>query len=118
MTGENLCVYCGKRVRHPRKKYCDDECMNRYKLEGPARERWVYKRNPSPACSELEELLDSGVWLMFPASQDDDQCIGDFMRVWKKPPKHVIWIPKFPMWKFAGPVWSEDVLARRWQGKR
>lgn len=60
-------------------------------------------------------ILDEGAWLMFPASQEDERCIGDFMRVFQRAPDHVVFNPQTPMWKFAGPVWKSEELARRWQ---
>jgi hypothetical protein len=90
--------------------------MKKFKTEGPARERWKYEKNDNPTVEALEELLNKGAWLQFPASHDDEQCIGDFLRVFKRPPEHCLWLPTRPMWKFAGPVWSDEQLARRWKG--
>jgi hypothetical protein len=61
-------------------------------------------------------MLNRGAWLMFPRSQEDEQCIGDFMRVFQKAPEHVLWSPSTPLWKFAGPVWEDDELEYRWKG--
>ena len=60
-------------------------------------------------------ILMEHAWLLFPVAQDDDQCIGDFMRVFERPPDHVIFDPKTPLWKFAGPVWTNEELTYRWR---
>jgi hypothetical protein len=53
--------------------------------------------------------------MVYQKSQTDEQCIGDFLRVWKRPPDHVIYDPDTPFWKFAGPVWDDEEMKRRWQ---
>ena len=65
---------------------------------------------------ELQHKVDSGTWMLFPVAQEDEQCIGDFMRVFKRAPKDVIFDPRTPLWKFAGPVWTSEELAYRWKG--
>jgi hypothetical protein len=111
-----LCVYCGKQLKPPKKKYCNKDCMGRFLREGPAVERWKYEENPEPNLEELEELTKKGAWLLFPATQEDQQCIGDFLRTFHHPPEHVSWLPTSPLWKYTGPVWEEEELAHRWRG--
>ena len=53
---QKLCVYCGKKLRPPKRKYCNRVCMSRFLREGPAVERWKYEENPEPNLEELEEL--------------------------------------------------------------
>ena len=108
------CDYCGKHLPPKKRRYCDATCSNRFKKEGPAREQYVYKEVEKDAVDV--SILKEGAWLLFPVAQEDEQCIGDFMRVFQRAPKHVIFDPKTPMWKFAGPVWTEEEQARRWRG--
>jgi hypothetical protein len=119
MTNEkhfNLCKYCGRKIKDMRRKYCDSECNAKYMLEGPAKERYKYELIAAPVLAELEEMTAKGTWLLFPASFEDEQCIGDFIRAFKRPPDHVIWMPSTPIWKYTGPVWDKEQNARRWQG--
>jgi hypothetical protein len=105
------CKYCNKKLEDRRRTYCNDECNERFKNEGPAQEQFQYR-----AVEATPEILDEGAWMMYPVKQEDEQCIGDFLRVWHRPPEHVVFTPAMPMWKFAGPVWTEEELARRWKG--
>ena len=75
-----------------------------------------HEKDLTPTVESLDELLNKDAWLMFPASQEDEQCIGDFVRAFHRPPLHVVWSPTTPMWKYAGPVYTEEELARRWEG--
>ena len=105
------CSYCGKRLQDRQRKYCDGTCSVRFLSEGPAKEQWKYEETlPSL------EILKKGAWLMFTRDQTDEQCRADFIRVWERPPEYVLWDPATPWWKFAGPVWDEEEMARRWQG--
>ena len=108
------CDYCGKHLPPRKRKYCGSTCSERFKTEGPARERYVYKEIEKDAVDV--SILMEGAWLLFPVAQEDEQCIGDFIRVFQRAPEHVIFDPKTPMWKFAGPVWTEEEQERRWQG--
>jgi hypothetical protein len=107
----NNCKYCNKKIEDRRRKYCDQDCNSKFMLEGPAREQFQYHE-----VTPTLEILNEGAWMMYPRKQEDEQCIGDFIRVWHRPPEHVIWDPATPMWKFAGPVWTDEELTRRWQG--
>ena len=113
------CVYCNKELPKRQRKYCNTLCSTRFKEEGPAREQFVYKElelNVDMDVIELQHRVDTGTWMLFPAAQEDEQVIGDFMRVFKRAPQHVIFDPRTPLWKFAGPVWTEEELAYRWKG--
>ena len=113
------CVYCNRRLPVRQRKYCGKECLKRFQAEGPAREQFVYHETPIETDAEVLELqhrVDTGTWMLFPAASDDEQCTGDFMRVFKRAPKYVIFDPRTPMWKFAGPVWTTEENERRWQG--
>jgi hypothetical protein len=105
------CAYCGKKpLPKGQRKYCDAGCADKFKLYGPAREQYVY--------NEVEpdvEMTKKGAWLLVRSSQTDEEAIGDFMRVWKRPPDHVIYDPKTPFWKFVGPIWDEEELNHRWR---
>ena len=113
------CVYCNKNLPKKQRKYCDTQCSTRFKMEGPAREQYVYeevKVTHAPEILELQNKVDEGCWMLFPVAQDDEQCIGDFMRAFKRAPKDVIFDPRTPLWKVAGPVWTEEELKWRWKG--
>ena len=114
-----LCVYCGRKLPKSKRKYCDNVCTSRFKKEGPAKERFVYRETPVETNKEVIELqhrVDTGTWMLFPEKMEEEQVIGDFIRVFKRPPEHVIFDPRTPWWKFAGPVWTEEEQSRRWQG--
>lgn len=57
------------------------------------------------------ELTKEGVWLLMSVYQDDEVCRGEFIRLFKRKPKHVIYEN---WWKFVGPVFKEEELKRRW----
>lgn len=117
MTDElKLCAYCGKKLPPRQRKYCNEECQQRYLREGPARERFNYAQNNEPSLTELAELIKTGVWFCFTADHADEQCIGDFIRIFHRAPEHVIWLPSSPTMKWVGPVWSDEELAHRWNG--
>lgn len=104
------CAYCGKQpLPKGQRKYCNAECAERFKREGPAREQYVYKEVPP----EVEQV-NAGAWMLIRKEQTDEEAIGDFMRVFKRAPEHVIYDPRTPMWKYVGPVWTEEELERRW----
>jgi hypothetical protein len=108
------CVYCGKKpLPKGQRKYCNGDCAEKYKQFGPAREQYVYHKGENTH-SEMLGMLNEGAWFAVTRDQTDEQCIADFIRVWKRPPDHVIWVPEYPMMKFAGPVWDEEELKRRW----
>lgn len=108
------CAYCGKQpLPKGQRKYCNDTCKQRYAVEGQARERFVYKQ-VEPENVNVE-LLNAGAWMLVRKSQSDEECIGDFMRTWKRAPEHVIYDPKTPMWKFVGPIWTQEELDHRWK---
>ena len=112
------CVYCNKELPKRQRKYCDKTCSTRFKMEGPAREQYVYhevKVETDVEVLELQHRVDSGTWMLFPASMEDEQVTGDFMRVFKRAPEHVIFDPRTPWWKFAGPVWTEEEQKKRWK---
>lgn len=95
------------------RRYCCPDC------KATARQR---RENPEPPdieeYQEVEpelELLKKGAWFLFPFRQSDEKCVGDFVRALKRPPAHVIYDPATPMWKYAGPVWTEEELAWRWK---
>ena len=106
------CSYCGKRLPKNKRKYCSATCSNRFKKEGPAREQFVYHEVDEVDVS----IINEGCWLLLPVAQDDEQCIGDFMRLFKRAPNHIIFDPQTPLWKFAGPVWTNEELKWRWKG--
>ena len=58
-----------------------------------------------------EDLLNEGAWLMFTNDHEDKKCIGDFIRMFKRPPAHLI---PTTQGKFVGPVTTNEELARRW----
>jgi hypothetical protein len=105
------CKYCNKTLEDRRRTYCDDDCKTKFHSEGPALEQFQYKE-----VKPTVEILNDGAWMVYPVKQEDEQCIGDFIRVWHRPPAHVIYDPKTPFWKFAGPVWTDEELDRRWAG--
>lgn len=107
------CVHCGKKLPAGQRKYCDKNCSAMFKSMGPQIEAGLdrYEEKKAPNV----DLLDDGAWLMFRSNQTDDQCIGDFMRVFKRAPEHVIYDPRTPWWKFAGPVWTNEELDHRWR---
>jgi hypothetical protein len=76
----------------------------------------VVKRYKEVSNPELE-LTKEGAWMLIRSSQTDQEAIGDFMRVWKRPPEHVIFDPAMPFWKFVGPIWTNEELTHRWRGQ-
>jgi hypothetical protein len=114
------CVYCNKKLPKRQRKYCDKTCSMRFKSEGPAREQYVYnlveKEDNDAHTKEIDALVSKGAWLLFPRAHEDEQCIGDFMRIFKRAPEHVLWSPSTPFWKYAGPVFTDEELAYRWRG--
>lgn len=106
------CEYCGKQpLPKGQRKYCNGDCATKFKLEGPAREQFVYKE----VVPANVEQLNAGAWLLMRSSQTDEECIGDFMRIWKRAPEHVIYDPRTPMWKYIGPIWTDEELDWRWK---
>ena len=57
------------------------------------------------------ELTKEGCWLMMSVYRSDNQCVGEFIRIFKRKPDHVI---QENWWKFVGPVFKEEELRRRW----
>lgn len=109
------CVYCGKApLPSGQRKYCNGDCAMKFKQFGPAREQYVYKE-VDPSVEELKQKLTEGAWMVFRKTQTDEECIGDFMRVFKRAPEHCFYIPDYPMWKFCGPVWDKEELDWRWK---
>lgn len=105
------CAYCGKQpLPKGQRKYCNTDCADKFKEGGPAREQFVYKETTPDL-----DMIDAGAWLLMRAQQTDEECIGDFMRVWKRAPEHVVFDPKTPMWKYVGPIWTEEELDWRWK---
>lgn len=108
------CAYCGKKpLPKGQRKYCNGDCAMKFKSEGPAREQFNYKEGEN-TLAELEEMTKKGAWMLIRKSQTDEEAIGDFIRVWKRPPEYVIWLPKTPWWKFVGPIWDDEELDWRW----
>lgn len=108
----NKCAYCGKQpLPTGQRKYCNSTCADRFAKEGPAREQFVYEE-VTPVNTEQTK---TGAWLLMRSDHTDEQCIGEFMRVWKRAPLHVIYDPKTPFWKFVGPIWTEEEQAHRWR---
>ena len=108
------CKYCNKELENKRLSYCDLSCNRNYLKVGAAKEPYVYNESDQPDVSILKE----GAWLMFTSDQTDEQCVADFMRAWERAPEWVIYDPKTPDYKFVGPVWDEEEMARRWQGDK
>jgi hypothetical protein len=107
----NKCKYCGKKIEDRRRKYCNQDCNSKFLLEGPAREQYHYREVPPQL-----EITKEGCWMLVRSTQDDQQCIGDFIRMWHRPPEHVIFDPAMPFWKFVGPIWTDEELDWRWKG--
>ena len=103
------CRYCNKILENKRLSYCNSECNLNFHAVGPAREQYVYEE------ADDVSLLMEGAWMMYQSSQTDEQCTGDFMRAWERAPEHVIYDPKTPFWKYAGPVWDNEEMRRRWK---
>lgn len=111
------CIYCGRELPGRQRKYCNDTCKEFYKNEGamvgsddvPIINGYAKQENPDL------ELTKTGLWMLVSAKYDDQKCIGDFMRTWKRAPKHVIFDPRTPFWKFVGPVYTKEQLAHRWR---
>ena len=104
------CQYCNKVLESKRRTYCNSACQRNYRNLGKAREQYVYVESDQPDVSILME----GAWMMYQATQTEEECIADFMRVWKRAPEHCIYDPKTPFWRYAGPVWDEEEISRRW----
>ena len=102
---------CGNQVKG--RRYCSGDCKVAQR----------HLREDGPKVADLEyreveanlELLKDGAWMVYPEAHGDNRCIADFIRVWKRPPAHVIFDPATPMWRFAGPVHTKEELKRRWQ---
>lgn len=90
------------------RRYCCGDCKSSAKSrrEHPKVEDLDYREVPLEV-----KLLDEGAWLMFTLDHDDQKCIGDFIRMFKRPPAHLIPTKRG---KFAGPVTTNEELARRW----
>jgi hypothetical protein len=112
------CAWCGKKLTNKRRKYCNATCQKRFSKEGPAREQFHYKEeeivDAEAKTIEIDAIVAEGAWLCFTRDHEDDRCIGDFMRIFKRAPKHVLWSPTTPLVKYAGPVYTDEELARRW----
>ena len=108
------CWYCNKELPKRQRKYCGKVCSTRFKAEGPAREQFVYKEVVALK-TDLEEKIDTLTWMLFPKDYDDEQCRGDFIRVFERKPEYVVFDPRTPYWKFTGPIWTEEQQKRRWK---
>lgn len=101
---------------------CDNEVKGRRYCSPDCKVAQRHLREHGPRVADLEyrevepdlELLSEGAWMVYPVEHDDKRCIGDFIRVWQRAPAHVIFNPKTPFWKFAGPVHTKEELKRRW----
>jgi hypothetical protein len=98
------------------RRYCCPDCKswqkNRRK-NGPPIEEVM------PRYEEVDvtpDMLNDGAWMVYPKSHTEKQCVGDFIRVWKRAPKHFVHVPQYPLWNFCGPVHNSEELARRWMG--
>ena len=59
------------------------------------------------------DLLKEGAWMLYPVKYSDDKCIEEFAHTWARLPKHIIYDPKTPSWKFGGPVNKSEEETRR-----
>jgi hypothetical protein len=101
------CAYCNKMLANRRRTYCNEQCQTDYR-SGKVFEQ-IKPRYNQVTCPELERLK-SGCWWVFSRYDDEQTCIGEFMRVFKRAPEYVI---EENWWRFLGPVFTEEEIARR-----
>ena len=97
------------------RRYCCGDCKVAERIAREAKPRLEDVIGRYKEVEPDVSILMENAWLLFPVAQSDDNCIGDFMRVFERAPDHVIFDPKTPLWKFAGPVWPNEELTYRWR---